>query len=411
MDKTKIMDVKITPVQQMISSCTGSFLTSILVTPLDVVKIRLQAQQKEFMKNKCFLYCNGLMDHVCYCLTNGNGNGNGNGISSDSKFNGKQNQINGQQASNKQTNFNYFHSSLNKTTTKKTNTHCSYHSISTVKHLTDKQIKDLWYRRPNYFNGTMDGLIKIARYEGITSLWSGLPPTLIMAVPATVMYFTIYDQICDRLRKKLQTQQQQQRGVGSIANVLIPGLAGGSARMVAATVISPLEMIRTKMQSQKLSYHEINTAIRQLIRSEGVFRLWNGLNATLLRDVPFSIIYWLNYENLKRIFEMKEFDFGFSFLAGATSGAIAATITLPFDVVKTHRQIELGKQLVNDRDTKSKKTKDIMMKIYNERGYRGLFAGIVPRLIKVAPACAIMISTYETGKNFFRQYNYSKMIE
>nr|XP_046920361.1 solute carrier family 25 member 40-like isoform X2 [Dermatophagoides farinae] len=363
MDKTKIMDVKITPVQQMISSCTGSFLTSILVTPLDVVKIRLQAQQKEFMKNKCFLYCNGLMDHVCYCLTNGNGNGNGNGISNDSKFN-------------------------------------------------DKQIKDLWYRRPNYFNGTMDGLIKIARYEGITSLWSGLPPTLIMAVPATVMYFTIYDQICDRLRKKLQTQQQQQqRGGGSIANVLIPGLAGGSARMVAATVISPLEMIRTKMQSQKLSYHEIDTAIRQLIRSEGVFRLWNGLNATLLRDVPFSIIYWLNYENLKRIFEMKEFDFGFSFLAGATSGAIAATITLPFDVVKTHRQIELGKQLVNDRDTKSKKTKDIMMKIYNERGYRGLFAGIVPRLIKVAPACAIMISTYETGKNFFRQYNYSKMIE
>ncbi|XP_046920361.2 mitochondrial glutathione transporter SLC25A40 isoform X2 [Dermatophagoides farinae] len=363
MDKTKIMDVKITPVQQMISSCTGSFLTSILVTPLDVVKIRLQAQQKEFMKNKCFLYCNGLMDHVCYCLTNGNGNGNGNGISNDSKFN-------------------------------------------------DKQIKDLWYRRPNYFNGTMDGLIKIARYEGITSLWSGLPPTLIMAVPATVMYFTIYDQICDRLRKKLQTQQQQQqRGGGSIANVLIPGLAGGSARMVAATVISPLEMIRTKMQSQKLSYHEIDTAIRQLIRSEGVFRLWNGLNATLLRDVPFSIIYWLNYENLKRIFEMKEFDFGFSFLAGATSGAIAATITLPFDVVKTHRQIELGKQLVGDRDTKSKKTKDIMMKIYNERGYRGLFAGIVPRLIKVAPACAIMISTYETGKNFFRQYNYSKMIE
>ncbi|OTF78210.1 solute carrier family 25-like protein [Euroglyphus maynei] len=226
-----------------------------------------------------------------------------------------------------------------------------------------------------------------------------------MAVPATVMYFTIYDQLCDRLRKNFQTT-----GQSGIANFLIPGLAGGSARMVAATVISPLEMIRTKMQSQKLSYREIDTAIRQLIRSEGVLRLWNGLNATLLRDVPFSIIYWLNYENLKRLFDMHEFDFGFSFFAGATSGAIAATITIPFDVVKTHRQIELGKQLVGDR-TSSKRTKDIMMKIYEERGYRGLFAGIVPRLIKVAPACAIMISTYETGKNFFRRYNHSIMIE
>ncbi|XP_027196757.2 mitochondrial glutathione transporter SLC25A40-like isoform X2 [Dermatophagoides pteronyssinus] len=361
-NKTKLSDVKITPVQQMISSCTGSFLTSILVTPLDVVKIRLQAQQKEFMKNKCFVYCNGLMDHVCYCLTNGGNNNNNN----NSKFN-------------------------------------------------DKQIHDLWYRRPNYFNGTMDGLIKIARHEGITSLWSGLPPTLIMAVPATVMYFTIYDQLRDRLRKKFQQQTQ----IDSLGNLLIPAMAGGSARMVAATVISPLEMIRTKMQSQKLSYHEIHLAIRKLIRSEGIFRLWNGLNATLLRDVPFSIIYWLNYENIKHFLlinvnnqiDVDDFDFGISFFSGAISGSIAATITLPFDVVKTHRQIELGNQLINDNNNSSKKTKDILKKIYQEHGYRGLFTGIVPRLIRVAPACAIMISSYEAGKNFFRRYNYSKMIE
>lgn len=38
------------------------------VTPLDVVKIRLQAQTKGFVKGECFLYCNGLMDHVCTCL-------------------------------------------------------------------------------------------------------------------------------------------------------------------------------------------------------------------------------------------------------------------------------------------------------------------------------------------------------
>lgn len=31
-------------------------------------------------------------------------------------------------------------------------------------------------------------------------------------------------------------------------------------------------------------------------------------------------------------------------------------------------------------------------------GVRGLFAGLTPRLIKVAPACAIMISTFEYSK-------------
>lgn len=39
----------------------------LVVTPLDVVKIRLQAQQQA--KAKCFLYCNGLMDHICSCTS------------------------------------------------------------------------------------------------------------------------------------------------------------------------------------------------------------------------------------------------------------------------------------------------------------------------------------------------------
>lgn len=44
-----------------------SFL--IPVTPLDVVKVRLQAQQKtSSVVHKCFLYCNGLMDHICPCI-------------------------------------------------------------------------------------------------------------------------------------------------------------------------------------------------------------------------------------------------------------------------------------------------------------------------------------------------------
>ena len=42
-----------------------------IVTPLDVIKIRIQAQQNAMPSNKCFIYCNGLMDHLCPCV-NGN---------------------------------------------------------------------------------------------------------------------------------------------------------------------------------------------------------------------------------------------------------------------------------------------------------------------------------------------------
>uniref|UniRef100_A0A0K8RJJ3 Putative mitochondrial carrier protein cgi-69 n=1 Tax=Ixodes ricinus TaxID=34613 RepID=A0A0K8RJJ3_IXORI len=331
----------ITPVQHMICSCTGALATSLLVTPLDVVKIRLQAQQKQFVKNKCFLYCNGLMEHMCYCL---NGNGNGNGHNMHSMASGGQ-----------------------------------------------------WYKRPGHFNGTFDAFIKIARNEGITSLWSGLPPTLVMAVPATMLYFTAYDQMRGMLCARMEVQP-------ALQPIWIPAMSGATARVFSATLISPLEMVRTKMQSKRLSYFEIGQAVRSLVNTRGVLSLYTGLGPTLLRDVPFSCIYWSMYELLKRQCKQTEPTFMFSFAAGATAGTISAVVTLPFDVVKTHKQIELGEMEIM-KERRSTSTFTIMRDLYQSRGVKGLFSGIVPRISKVAPACAVMISIYEFGKKFFRQKN------
>uniref|UniRef100_A0A674DHT3 Mitochondrial glutathione transporter SLC25A40 n=1 Tax=Salmo trutta TaxID=8032 RepID=A0A674DHT3_SALTR len=304
----------ITPFQQMLASCSGALLTSLFVTPLDVVKIRLQAQKSPFPKGKCFVYCNGLMDHTCVC-TNGN--------------------------------------------------------------------SKAWYKAPGHFNGTLDAFIKIVRREGIKSLWSGLPPTLIMAVPATVIYFTCYDQLRAALRVRMGSHAEE-----------APLLAGALARVGSVTVISPLELIRTKMQSQRSSYRELSEVIHSAVRNEGWRSLWRGWGPTLLRDVPFSAMYWYNYEKGKAWLckhnNIREPTFAITFISGAVSGSIASIVTLPFDVVKTRRQVEIGElQAMNC-------------------GYRT--PGFLPRVIKVAPACAIMISCYEFGKAFFRKHNQERLL-
>lgn len=338
----------ISPVQQMLASGTGALLTSIFVTPLDVVKIRLQAQQTPFhqalacesapwggvirpSKWKCFLYCNGLMDHIYVCQSR---------------------------------------------------TSCTS-----------------WYKTQTHFSGTLDAFVKITRHEGLRSLWSGLPPTLVMAVPATVIYFTCYDQLRDFLRYGLGFQGSH-----------IPLVAGGLARLGAVTVISPLELVRTKMQSRQLSYSELRVCIRSAVAQDGLLSLWRGWGPTVLRDVPFSALYWFNYELVKAQLceqsRVTQANFSISFTAGAVSGAIAAILTLPFDVVKTRRQIQLGEMdTLGVSFKKTTSTWHIMKDIWAEMGYKGLFAGFMPRVIKVAPACAVMISTYEFGKAFFQKMN------
>lgn len=334
-DSKSLHSQSITPFQQMISSCSGALLTSLFVTPLDVVKIRLQAQQKSRpvrLSNKCFLYCNGFIEEFC----------------------------------------------------------CGIHAVG---HSTP-----VWHHPSSQLTGTLDAFVKITRAEGVTSLWSGLPPTLVMAVPGTVAYYTMYDQC--RLFAMAYFKWTSQP-------LWLPVIAGGTARVFAATLVSPLELIRTKMQSQKLSYLEIHQALKTQIANQGVRSLWQGLGPTVLRDVPFSCIYWFNYELLKREFNQQQPTFWFSFVAGAVSGSIAALLTLPFDVIKTHRQIEFGESKSYSRP-QATATYTLMKTLYQTNGYKALFAGIVPRVIKVAPACAIMISSYEYGKRFFHSYNLSK---
>ncbi|CAL1277181.1 unnamed protein product [Larinioides sclopetarius] len=331
MADSKFEPENITPLHQIISSCTGALLTSVFVTPLDVVKIRLQAQQKVKLNNKCFLYCNGFVEDLC----------------------------------------------------------CTFHSnVSTP----------YWYRPSSHLTGTLDAFVKITRAEGVASLWSGLPPTLLMAVPGTVVYYTMYDQIRYYMRKHHAPSYQP---------MWVPVVAGAAARVLACTVVSPLELIRTKMQSQKLSYLMIGDSIKKQVSSQGLLSLYQGLGPTILRDVPFSAVYWFNYELLKQKFNQQKPTFWFSFFAGATAGGLAAVLTLPFDVIKTHRQIELGEvQALANKQTRS--TYFLMKNLYQNNGYKALFAGIVPRIVKVAPACAIMVSTYEYGKQFFHNYNASK---
>lgn len=56
----------------------------------------------------------------------------------------------------------------------------------------------------------------------------------------------------------------------------------------AVTMISPLELIRTKMQSKAFSYKELYQIVSVKVSEDGWISLWKGWAPTILRDVPFS---------------------------------------------------------------------------------------------------------------------------
>ncbi|KAI3386607.1 hypothetical protein SNEBB_001512 [Seison nebaliae] len=246
----------------------------------------------------------------------------------------------------------------------------------------------------------------IIRHDGILSLYSGMIPTLIMALPATVFYFSTND-----LLRKYYGIVDNEPAILEAASI------GAMSRIVASSAISPLELIRTKLQSERLPYSKMLLILKSSVRTSGIRSLWNGLVPSLLRDVPFSLLYWGNMELIKNYINSSQeissdvIQPEVYAISGAISGIIAAIATTPFDVVKTFRQIEMGENEISNSHKSSSSTKELLKSIYKHHGIRGLFAGLVPRIIKVAPACAIMIGSFEYLKLFFRIINTKKLEE
>ena len=208
-----------------------------------------------------------------------------------------------------------------------------------------------------------------------------------MAVPANVIYFVGYD----TLRTNLPT---------SIPQTTAPLVAGVFARTFAVIAISPIELFRTRLQAyhptqNRSTFRSVLQGINSLVREQGLRSLWRGLELTLWRDVPFSGIYWTGYEYLRHKFKQHETfrrggEGGFfeeAFMAGWLSGTFSAFVTQPFDVSKTRRQVYMT---VGNGGEEVSSTMRLMRMIWKEEGVRGLWKGYVPRMLKVAPACAIM---------------------
>lgn len=173
---------------------------------------------------------------------------------------------------------------------------------------------------------------------GVRAFYKGLDSALLRQALYTTSRFGIFFSLSDYVKKQNKIEQLSffQKAYCSL-------VAGGLGSIVG----TPADLCLIRMQSdaslpveQRRNYRNVGHAIRSIISDEGFFSLWKGAQPTVVRAVALNIGMLVSYEDSKeRLYKMFPGQHNLVFfMAGCISGAIAATVSLPFDNVKTKLQ-------------------------------------------------------------------------
>lgn len=143
------------------------------------------------------------------------------------------------------------------------------------------------------YKNSIDCFSKVIRNEGFRGLYSGVLPQLVGVAPEKAIKLTVNDLV----RGKLSDPKTGQIWWASEV------LAGASAGACQVVFTNPLEIVKIRLQIQgevaKTQQVEKRSAM-WIVRNLGLVGLYKGASACLLRDVPFSAIYFPTYNHLKR---------------------------------------------------------------------------------------------------------------
>ncbi|KAK7465470.1 mitochondrial aspartate-glutamate transporter agc1 [Stygiomarasmius scandens] len=244
------------------------------------------------------------------------------------------------------------------------------------------------------YKNSLDCARKIMLNEGFLGFYRGLGPQLIGVAPEKAIKLTVNDLI------RSQTMDPE-TGRIKLGWELFAGGAAGGCQVIFT---NPLEIVKIRLQVQGEAAKAEGAKPRgavHIVRQLGILGLYRGASACLLRDIPFSAIYFPAYGHLKSDlfkegYNGKQLSFVETLLAAGMAGMPAAYFTTPADVVKTRLQVESRKGQTN-----YKGLRDAFVKIYREEGFRALFKGGPARVLRSSPQFGFTLLAYEQLKKIF----------
>ncbi|KAM7002902.1 LOW QUALITY PROTEIN: mitochondrial glutamate carrier 1 [Tautogolabrus adspersus] len=273
------------------------------------------------------------------------------------------------------------------------------------------------------YKGMLDCLAKTVRSEGYFGCYRGAAVNLTLVTPEKAIKLAANDVFRQKLSKD---------GHLPLWGEVLAGCGAGTCQVVVTT---PMEMLKIQLQDagRLAAQRPVQTPAQaaapgpapslvappparrsppprssatsitvELLKTRGLAGLYRGAGATLMRDVPFSMIYFPLFANLNALGRESvpgrgdvhaRAPFWQSFLAGCSAGSVAAVAVTPLDVIKTRLQtLQKGE----GEDT-YRGIVDCTRRIMAREGPSAFLKGATCRALVIAPLFGIAQGVYFLG--------------
>ncbi|GEQ66899.1 hypothetical protein JCM33374_g562 [Metschnikowia sp. JCM 33374] len=170
--------------------------------------------------------------------------------------------------------------------------------------------------------------------------------------------------------------------------------------MAACLVTHPLDLAKVRLQTATKPGQSLFSMVYQIIKNEGLFSIYSGLTASLLRQATYSTVRFGAYEFMKEAYQEKYEQtpttvhlLPMSMLSGALGGLVGN----PSDVVNIRMQNDSTLPLKERRNYRN--AFEGIYQITKNEGVSSLFRGLMPNLVRGVLMTASQVVTYDIAKN------------
>ncbi|KAI8796823.1 mitochondrial uncoupling protein 4 [Biomphalaria glabrata] len=151
--------------------------------------------------------------------------------------------------------------------------------------------------KPRRVKNTAHAFRKILSESGVRGLWTGWVPNVQRAALVNLGDLATYDTVKHTILSKTNLQD----------NYITHTLSSACSGVIAALMGTPADVVKTRIMNQPtkdgkgLLYSGSVDCLVKTVRQEGFLALYKGLLPIWARMAPWSLVFWLTYEEIRKL--------------------------------------------------------------------------------------------------------------